>query len=83
MFSAPLGLFSDILLSPVIIGFPPGIVTLIISKMLDYLVSNSQSVRLMRQVTIDRIIERLIALKKPLYVVASRLKRVVEKIMRG
>lgn len=81
LFSAPLGIVSETLLSPISTTIFPGILGIAISNMLNYLAGSHRTVRIVRESTIDRIVENLIASKEPLYVITSRLKRTVDRIM--
>lgn len=81
LFSAPFGVVGETLLSPISTAVFPGILGIAISNMLNYLAGSHRTVRLVRESTIDRIVENFIASKEPLYVITSRLKRTVDKIM--
>jgi len=81
LFSAPLGLLSETLLSPIPSAIFPGALGIIIGSMLNYFIGDRRIVRIARESTIDRIVENLIASKEPLYVITSRLKRAVDRIM--
>lgn len=81
LFSAPFGVGSTTLLSPISTIIFPGIFGIAISNMLNYLASNHRAVRIVRESTVDRIVERLIASKEPLYVITSRLKRTIDRIL--